>query len=214
MPRSPDRAARKSVLPWRHGLFLIVCVSALPLALVLDWALALMAGFDLGVIAFLATMPRLFRHEETTIRANARRNDANRELFLAITFVTTAAILVAVGTELTASKDLNSLAIALVLVTLLLAWIFSNLVYALHYAYLFYADDGGKDHGGIRFAGREPSPDYGDFAYFAFTLGMTFQTSDCEIESRSVRTVALFHSMAAFVFNIGVIAFTINILGG
>lgn len=209
----------KRILPRRHGLFLLGCGSALPLLLALDWPLALMAGFDIGVVAFLMTMPALFKHDQQTIRASARRNDANRELFLVILFLTTSAILVAVGTELSGRAAPRPLAVVLVLVTLLLAWCFTNLVYALHYAYLFYLADGQGDRGGIAFPGNatrpgSAAPDYWDFAYFAFTLGMTFQTSDTQIESRNIRIVALFHSVAAFLFNIGIIAFTINVLGG
>ena len=78
----------------------------------------------------------------------------------------------------------------------------------------FYApgDDSG-DAAGIEFPGTK-SPDYWDFAYFSFTLGMTFQTSDVAVTSTAIRKVVLFHCFAAFVFNIGVIAFTINVLGG
>jgi uncharacterized membrane protein len=88
------------------------------------------------------------------------------------------------------------------------------MIYALHYAHLYYSDAStdGKDAKGLDFPSCD-EPDYWDFAYFAFTLGMTFQTSDVEISSRRVRKVALGQCMAAFVFNIGVLAFTINVLG-
>ena len=69
-----------------------------------------------------------------------------------------------------------------------------------------------SDAKGIDFPSCD-EPDYWDFAYFAFTLGMTFQTSDVQIPSRRVRKAALGQCMAAFVFNIGVLAFTINVLG-
>jgi len=96
-----------------------------------------------------------------------------------------------------------------VVATLALAWLFSNSVYALHYAHLFYRS-GSK--GGLEFKG-EAVPDYGDFVYFAFTLGMTFQTSDVTITSRAMRRAVVLHCLAAFLFNLGVIAFTINVLG-
>ena len=57
-------------------------------------------------------------------------------------------------------------------------------------------------------------PGYADFVYFSFTLGMTFQTSDVAITDAALRSVVTFHCLAAFVFNIGVLAFTINVLGG
>ena len=99
--------------------------------------------------------------------------------------------------------------------TLLLIWLFANSVYALHYAHAFYSHDPktGGDSAGIDFPGTK-TPSYSDFCYFAFTLGMTFQTSDVEISAPAIRQVALLHSFAAFIFNIGVIAFTINVLGG
>lgn len=100
--------------------------------------------------------------------------------------------------------------------TLLLIWLFANSVYALHYAHAFYTaapDGAGGDQGGIDFPGTA-EPSYGDFVYFAFTLGMTFQTSDVDITSGRIRSVALLQSFTAFLFNIGVIAFTINALGG
>ena len=98
--------------------------------------------------------------------------------------------------------------------TLVLAWLFSNIVYALHYAHLYYRrGKDGKDRGGIDFPGT-PEPDYSDFIYFAFTLGMTFQTSDSNITSGGMRSVVVFHCFAGFVYNIGVLAFTINVLGG
>ena len=53
-----------------------------------------------------------------------------------------------------------------------------------------------------------------DFLYFSFTLGMTFQTSDTGVESRHMRQVVTLHCLTAFVFNIGVLAFTINTIGG
>jgi uncharacterized membrane protein len=88
-------------------------------------------------------------------------------------------------------------------------------VYALHYAHQYYVagEKPDEDSGGLVFPGNLP-PDYLDFAYFSLTLGMTFQTSDVEITSRPIRRIVTLHAFAAFVFNIGVIAFTINGIGG
>ncbi len=74
-------------------------------------------------------------------------------------------------------------------------------------------EPGGKDAGGLEFPGTK-APSYGDFAYFAFTLAMTFQTSDVAIRGPAMRRIALVHGFAAFLFNIGLIAFTINVLAG
>jgi uncharacterized membrane protein len=99
--------------------------------------------------------------------------------------------------------------------TLVLSWIFSNWIYSLHYAHLFYtrAPEDGGDTGGLEFP-KTPEPDYWDFIYFGFCLGMTFQTSDVSVTDGRFRKVVTLHCLAAFVFNLGVIAFTINVLGG
>jgi uncharacterized membrane protein len=115
-------------------------------------------------------------------------------------------------------KDARSgdlVALAKLVGTLLAIWLFANSIYALHYAHAYYtkAPDTGGDAAGLDFPGTK-TPFYGDFAYFAFTLAMTFQTSDVAITSRALRHVALLHCFTAFVFNIGVIAFAINALGG
>ena len=93
-------------------------------------------------------------------------------------------------------------------------WTFANTVYALHYAHLYYSrDDGGKDRAGLEFPGNTKEPDYRDFAYFAFTLGVALQTSDVTITSPHIRWVVTVHCVAAFIFNLGVLALTINVLG-
>ena len=102
----------------------------------------------------------------------------------------------------------------MILATLILCWLFGNFVYALHYAHMFYRqDEEGADCRGIEMPGTA-QPNYWDFVYFAFTLGMTFQTSDTSITSTRYRRVVIFHCFAGFVFNIGILAFTINVLGG
>lgn len=174
-----------------------------------------MIGFDAGAIIFLLSCATLLGRKTEAMRSAAARNDANRMMLLVITGIVCSAILVAIGYELSQRSELQPTSIALIIGTLLLAWLFSNMVYALHYAHLFYSQKGGGgDRGGIGFPGDEGQPDYWDFIYFAFTLGMTFQTSDVEISSRPIRRVAILHCFAAFVFNIGVLAFTINVLGG
>ncbi|MEI9926827.1 MAG: DUF1345 domain-containing protein [Sphingomonas sp.] len=94
----------------------------------------------------------------------------------------------------------------------MVSWVFSNLVYTLHYAHMFYQEGDVGDCGGFEFPDT-PEPDYWDFIYFAFCLGMTFQTSDVTITHVRVRRAVTLHCLAAFVFNLGVIAFSINVLG-
>lgn len=208
-------AMRSSPLfPWRYGMFLALLASIAPLALMLPWHEAVMAGFDLAAIAFMLSVVRLIGADPATMRRNALHNDANRELMLLLTGIVSMVVLVAVGVAVSQHGGPDGAAIALLLATLLIAWLFSNLVYAMHYAHIFYlAGPGGKDGGGLDFPGTA-EPGYWDFLYFAFTLGMTFQTSDVAMTHVAMRRTALFQCLAAFLFNLGILAFTINVLGG
>jgi uncharacterized membrane protein len=96
-------------------------------------------------------------------------------------------------------------------VCLLLSWTTVNTVYTLRYASRYYAD---RDRpGGIRFGEGTDAPTYADFAYLAFTIGMTYQVSDTPLTTRLIRRTALGHALLSFVFVTSVIAMTINIVG-
>jgi uncharacterized membrane protein len=201
--------------PPRFLLFCAIALVAVPAAIASSgWAQGVMIGFDLAALVFLAAVAPLLRESDAeAMRRASRRNDANRVMLLVITAATTIAVLAAVVAELMVSGGPKAPTLALVVATLLISWVFGNVVFALHYAHLFYlADDGSKDSGGLDFPGTE-EPGYWDFVYFAFTLGMTFQTSDTAVTATRMRRVAIGHSMIAFVFNLGVVAFTINVLG-
>ncbi|MBI0475281.1 DUF1345 domain-containing protein [Sphingomonas sp. MA1305] len=205
----------KRVAPPRFALFALLFVAGLALLIpAIGKGRGTMVAFDGASLIFLLSLIPLFRRGDIDhMRRAARDNDANRAVLLGITGATMLVILVAVAGELKGKND--TYAIVLVIVTLVLAWLFSNMVYALHYAHLFYsaADKGGKDAGGLCFPDCD-QPDYWDFLYFSYTLGMTFQTSDVSIASRRLRRVAIGQCLAAFVFNLGVVAFSINVLGG
>ena len=206
-------------VPPRFLAFLIALIVAVPAgAALLGLRVGVMAGFDVAALAFMITIVPLFDDETNKMRAAARRNDANRVVLLGITGAVTLVILAAIAAELTQKGSPKPLEVVLIVATLAIAWLFSNVVYALHYAHLYYleekGDDGSsKDRGGLDFP-SDDEPDYWDFIYFAFTLGMTFQTSDVEMSGRAIRRVSIFHCLAAFVFNLGILAFTINVLGG
>jgi uncharacterized membrane protein len=178
------------------------------------WTEAAALAFDLAATVFvLSLLPLLRESGAAVIRHHADANDANRPLVLIVTVLVMIIVMAAISGELPGARRGDMAAAIKLAVTLLLIWIFANSVYALHYAHDFYsATPDGKDCGGIDFPGT-PEPTYGDFIYFAFTLGMTFQTSDTDITATRIRAVALLHSFTAFLFNIGVIAFTINALG-
>lgn len=179
------------------------------------WQDALAMGFDFAAALFLLSLLPLLRHFPVAeMRRHADANDANRTLIVVVSTLLALVVMASISGELAAARGGDKLAMGKLLVTLVLAWLFANSVYALHYAHSFYFGSGadGDHRGGIEFPGTR-SPDYSDFAYFAFTLGMTFQTSDVQVTAPSVRRLVLVQSLASFVFNIGVIAFTINALG-
>lgn len=180
-----------------------------------DWQDATALAFDGAALCFLASLVPLLRDSgAAAMRRHAGENDANRLMVLVITSLLTVVVMIAVSGELRHVRGGDPFAAVKLVGTLVLIWLFANSVYAMHYAHDYYRRDGERgDAGGLDFPGTK-TPSYPDFAYFTFTLGMTFQTSDVEISAPKLRQVAILHSFAAFVFNIGVIAFTINVLGG
>ena len=204
------------VAPTRFLAFLVLFVVAAGTALAanVSWRLALMTGFDLAGLFFLAScLTFLAPTTPAEMRKQAERNDANRVLILVVTALVMLVVLVTVAAEL-GSGGVPRFTRIFVVGTLAVAWLFSNSVFALHYAHLYYGSDDGERHRrGLEFPGS-PDPDYWDFLYFAFTLGMTFQTSDVAIASPRLRRIVTAHTLAAFVYNLGVLALTISVLSG
>lgn len=174
---------------------------------------ALLIGFDAGAIVFLALSARLFgRADAARLRTRAAENEPDHGWLTLFALVLVAVVLTAVATELSGGGGRQATGIALGAGTLSLAWLFANLLAAIHYAHLWYRDDGGSDAGGIAFPGGDTAPDYWDFAYFAFTIGMTFQVSDTEITAKPVRRAALLHAVLAFLYNIAIIALSVSLI--
>lgn len=208
-PKPARKTLGQKIAPPRFLLFLALLVAVGGFAATRGTpAQAFMIGFDVSAGVFLLSLIPLFKSQTTAqMRQHAAENDANRVMLLAVATVVSLAIMTAVAGELGGKTKPD---IIMIVTTLVLAWLFANTIYALHYAHLYYLE-GSK--GGLDFSGDPDTPDYSDFVYFAYTLGMTFQTSDTAVETRQFRRIVTIHSFAAFVFNIGVLAFTINVLG-
>ena len=100
---------------------------------------------------------------------------------------------------------------AMGITTIVLSWLIVHTTFALRYAHLYYTDAAG----GIDFKqGRDYEPDYRDFAYTAFTVGMTYQVSDTDITKREIRHTVLRHALLSFVFGAVIIGATVNIVAG
>ena len=98
---------------------------------------------------------------------------------------------------------------------ILLSWTLVHTTFCFHYAHLYYDNEKGTNNNaeGLEFP-LEKHPDYIDFAYFSFVIGMTFQVSDVEISARKIRRLALLHGLLSFILNTFVVALTINLIAG
>ncbi len=201
------------IAPPRFLAFLAMLLVGFPVAFnLLDhWALAAMSAFDVAAVLFLIScLPLLGTREARLIRDHAKANDANRVLLLVITGIVMAILLTAISAEAVGHNP-QPVTKALIITTLALAWLFANTVYAFHYAHMVY-NKPGIGCIGLEFP-RTAHPVYWDFVYFSFTCGMAFATSDVVVTESHMRKIVTIHCLLAFAFNIGVIAFTINVLG-
>lgn len=205
------RSIGNMIAPPRFLAFLATLIVGFPVAFNLfgRWALASMMAFDAAAIFFLVLSFPLLGTDEAAIRAHARANDANRVFLLVLTGIVVAVLLTAISAEAIGHSP-QPITRSLIITTLALAWLFSNMVYAFHYAHLAYRKPG-EGCRGLKFPETE-NPGYWDFIYFSFTLGMAFATSDVIVTSPHMRKIVTVHCLAAFAFNIGAIAFTINVL--
>ncbi|HEY2350071.1 MAG TPA: DUF1345 domain-containing protein [Puia sp.] len=109
--------------------------------------------------------------------------------------------------------------IGFAILSVILSWFLIHTIYAFRYTHLYYnliSDEKAsqKDNkGGLIFPSDEP-PDYFDFTYFSFVIGMTFQVSDIQITSKRIRRVVLLHALLSFAFNTAILALSINIISG
>lgn len=200
--------------PWLSTCTIVSVAAAVLLALVgTPPASALLLGFDLGALIYLVALAHLFRHASGTVVARqARLQDTGRRSTLAVAVMVSLVVLVALATELHSARQAGVLPVAVAALSVVLSWLFMNTSFALHYAHGYYGDDG-RLHGGLQFPDT-PQPDYWDFLYFSFVMGMCFQTSDVTIAGRHMRHLALLHSVVAFFFNVFILAISVSVVGG
>jgi uncharacterized membrane protein len=155
------------------------------------------------------------------MRRAAKLEDASRRFLFSVVLVAAGASLLAVLMTLGFAKDLPKSRliehVILSVSTVGLSWILVHTIFALRYAHIYYA--GAKESprtavaGGLIFP-EESNPDYSDFAYFSFVIGMTCQVSDVQISARPMRRTALWHGLIAFGFNTAILALLVNIVAG
>jgi uncharacterized membrane protein len=149
------------------------------------------------------------------IRAVARRQDVGRTVIFIFVITAACAALFAVAFLIRRGKPEGrhlSIHLLLALATVVLSWLLMHAVFGLRYAHRFYDDSATsaeKHAGGLKFP-EDDLPDYRDFAYFSFVIGMTCQVSDVAVTSREMRRLVLLHGILSFVFNTVILALTIN----
>ena len=176
-----------------------------------SWELAALLGWDGAAVTFLAWVwVTIARMDSDQTAELASIEDDSRLAADGILIGATLVSLLGVAFVLfQASGERGPARIAMAIVAVLsvsLSWAAIHTIYTLRYAHLYY-----RAGGGIDFNADGP-PDYRDFTYVAFTIGMTYQVSDTSITSRRIRMAALRHAGLSFVFGTGVIATTINLV--
>lgn len=183
------------------------------LLLVTTWEVALIGSWIVAAGLFLLWV-WLGVHTADAQRTKdlARLEDPSRITADVLLVAASGASLVAVALALLRAGEEQGTAkhitIAIAGICLVASWTTVNTVFMLRYARQYY--DG--DPGGIEFKGEEHGPTYADFAYLAFTIGMTYQVSDTTLASSVIRATALRHALLSFVFVTSVVAITINIV--
>ena len=176
--------------------------------------LAWIAGAGLYLVLAWIMM---LRASVEQMRWRAKRQDDGAAVVLVLTVFAALASLAAIVLELMGVKNdppqIQTLHLALSVITILCSWFIVHTAFALHYAHEFYESGPGTQPRSLAFPG-DPEPDYRDFLYFAFVLGTTSQTSDVAICSSGMRRLALAHGIIAFFFNTTLLALAVNIAAG
>lgn len=173
----------------------------------------------LTYLLLVANMVRTSGPELIQKRAMQYLGDQHKSSLFVTTMVLTSAIAVfiAIGSQLVLVKDMTGLNkaghIALTAITVLTSWLFTNSLFAIHYAHDFYSSRESKKIDIMEFPGTQ-DPDYWDFLYCALVIGASGQTSDVTFAHQRIRRVAMLHCSFSFFFNTVVLAMTINIAAG
>jgi uncharacterized membrane protein len=187
----------------------------------MHWSRRLLCIWDTGMVCFLGwSWLLMLSATPETMRKNAQRQDPGRWVILSLITAAACISILAIGFLLQntkgASVNILLLHVALSAVTIIGSWLLVHTIFASHYARLYYQDGRTLEEckeEGLDFPG-DAEPDYWDFLYFSFVIGMTSQVSDVAIRSRKLRRLALLHGVLSFFFNTTLLAMTINIVAG
>jgi len=199
------------------GLGLAVAV-ALALFMPMRTLTACVIGWNAGAVLYLLLALHMMTGAEAEqIRHRALRQDEGEATILALVVMSAVVCLVSIVAELSVAKGLEGASraghIGLSVLTILSSWLFTQTMFALHYAHRYHVAQGRGEPPGLMFPGEE-APAYGDFFYFAAVIGTSGQTADVSFSSRAMRRVGTVHCVLSFLFNTTVLAMMINIAAG
>ncbi|WP_236519949.1 DUF1345 domain-containing protein [Sandaracinus amylolyticus] len=196
--------------------------SVLGIALPASWgpATRVLIAWDVGVLAYLVVaFTMMARSDAATMRQRAIEQDEGALAILVLTVLASFASVGAIVGELASDETPRGLQLGLVAATIVLSWTLVHTMFALHYAHEYelgredQPDVPARIAGGLDFQCDEP-PDYADFVYFAFVIGVAAQTADVVITSKRLRRFATAHGIVSFYFNTSVLALAMNLVAG
>ena len=177
-------------------------------------ATRLLIAWNFGAWAFLILIALMIANPKRDARVQARPEDENQWVLVVLGIGASCAAIAAIVSELGPVKGMAGLAkaehLALVGATILSAWTFLQVMFALHYAGVYFAPQPGGIHGGLDFPGAA-KPDWMEFFYQAFVIGCTFATSDVSVTSKRMRRICVIQGVVGFFFNAIILALAINI---
>ena len=213
--------AHHRIANWRVGVAAAAGTAAGLLAWDFDLATRALIGWNVGALVLLGGI----LHAVMTVglaelkRIAAKEDEAGGVLF-ALMLGAIGASLFGVIIEISAAKEASAgdaaLFTALSISTLVLSWLMMHALFALHYAHRYYGEQSDSSDGGLGFPkshGRDAGPGYLEFVYFSFCIGMTFQTSDVTVRTRSFRRNVTVHAVLSFFYNIFILGLAVNVFG-
>jgi uncharacterized membrane protein len=205
-PRDVAPALFSVVLGAALGAVLLLLGASLVLAVLSAWCAG--AALFLGIFWFVTA-----RKDALETHRHAASEDPGRSAVYGLVLLGSgASLLSAVAVVRYPDEAHKTLLVALCPANVALSWALTQVAFTLRYAHLYYRDDD-DGVGGIDFPG-DAAPAYFDFAYHAFTIGMTFQVSDTIVSSAQIRRAVLLHAGLSFVYNTAILAFVLNLLFG
>lgn len=193
---------------------------ALAVLIVVSGLASLLPGYPLrtavlvGWCAGAATHATLLlRHLVITppesLRKHAALIEDSRWVIIGTTLAASLAALVGVFSELAGSGPRVAHSVPIGITTIAVSWVYLHVLFAVHYAHAYWLTNGG-----IAFPGGGKRPDWAEFLYLAFTIGMTAQVSDVTTSSPGMRRLVLAHALASFAFNVAIVGMAVNLLAG